>query len=754
MKNLISLLLLLSAGLTAFAQNIKTSVYFNSGEYELSEESVKELSSFLNDLSKFTDFDLDLYAYTDDIGKKNYNKKLAKSRVQSIKDFLDTKKITPNNIDLKSINHLVLQDNKDVAKQRANYRRVDLVAIPFQPKSLDDLYTYMSNKNTEQFTIRADRDTTLRGKKGTIVFIPAGTFQTVEGLSVEGKNIRISLQEAYSHEDILLSNLTTMSGDQLLETGGMVHIDAVTAQGEQLSINPKKEISLTMPSKEELPEGMQLFYGDRSPHDIAQDIDWEVTNQPFRNTNFDQAPPEFGFSSINMTYINNLKQLDQLPSWPKYEKIGIKPIPPKQPTSIHIEKPTLAAIIAEHPKKKIESTTRYEQRTQQLFEDAQKKYKRSLVSNKNAQQRYQLQLASYHKAMRTYQEAVASNQQYQQELQALKEYICTNQSLILDWSQTFDCLGPSFMAKIANAFKASQGLQDYRNYLIGECQRFEMNDLAATIQESKFNTDIKFFEHMARKFMRCARNNQAMSKNRGVDNRMKNLKVTLTNTHCLSRSIFRKENNRGHSIEEIYNSISNLSLQSNTFNRLIDNYNEVLKTSGFHENAVKLDTLGKLLRGIHEKIMDEKVARGLISKENAKILDGAEAENYYLNTIGINRLGWINCDRLINRQGYDNVISIQNSSSIRNTSSSDVRFFLVSNNNRSVTSFSPADDNQGKLVSFPFPANSEVTVIGFRIDGHKAQACKYEGKMKDLTNLTVEFKDYNLKELQTLLSHI
>lgn len=93
----------------------------------------------------------------------------------------------------------------------------------------------------------------------------------------------IRLKEAYSFADIIAENLTTHSGDKLLQTGGMFYADAIF---NNQSLSLKKDLQVTFPTKESKMEGMQLFTGER---DMKQNgrIDWKPINNPAQPKPFD-----------------------------------------------------------------------------------------------------------------------------------------------------------------------------------------------------------------------------------------------------------------------------------------------------------------------------------------------------------------------------------------------------------------------------------------------------------------------------------
>lgn len=112
---------------------------------------------------------------------------------------------------------------------------------------------------SQTFTISSDRDTVIKGKSGTVLRIYKNTFVDKDGKQLKG-NIEVELKEALTANDIILSGLTTTSNGQLLETGGMIYLNA-TAHGQQLEIASDKFIGTIIPSNK-MKKGMKLFEGE------------------------------------------------------------------------------------------------------------------------------------------------------------------------------------------------------------------------------------------------------------------------------------------------------------------------------------------------------------------------------------------------------------------------------------------------------------------------------------------------------------
>lgn len=136
----------------------------------------------------------------------------------------------------------VLEKNESTIKFSAN--------DPFQQTIVPSQY----------FELDANIDNVVEGENGTILIMPVGCFKNSNG-EIVTENIKVELSEALSIEEMLLSNLTTTSDGKLLETDGMIYINA-TANGEQLTINRENPIHIEIPTNERI-AGMMAYKGVR-----------------------------------------------------------------------------------------------------------------------------------------------------------------------------------------------------------------------------------------------------------------------------------------------------------------------------------------------------------------------------------------------------------------------------------------------------------------------------------------------------------
>jgi hypothetical protein len=118
------------------------------------------------------------------------------------------------------------------------------------------------------FRVRAGRDTVLVGQQGTRLVVPALAFD----VPASSGPVELRLREFYSTSDIVLAGLGTRAGLDLLETGGMLHLDAA-ADGQTVHLRPSMQILVQLPTKQQQP-GMQLFEG--VSNDASHAPDWQL----------------------------------------------------------------------------------------------------------------------------------------------------------------------------------------------------------------------------------------------------------------------------------------------------------------------------------------------------------------------------------------------------------------------------------------------------------------------------------------------
>lgn len=238
MKTAFCILFLLTAH---FIYSQKLNIYFNFNEAILYPSDVQRISQL-----KFSENQIvKLIGYTDTVGDKNYNRNLARKRIDAIKEVLAKK-----NKSIYSQEIVVGEDLVGSIKDSLK-RRVVLMVKTNSP--------YLFGVPERQvFRINNSKDTTIIGKEGTRINVPANVFDG-------GRNVELSLSEFYKISDMIASGLTTSSDGHVLETGGMVLLEAFS---NNKRIFLKKDKSLEISFSGSPKNDMQIFYGEQQQDNI------------------------------------------------------------------------------------------------------------------------------------------------------------------------------------------------------------------------------------------------------------------------------------------------------------------------------------------------------------------------------------------------------------------------------------------------------------------------------------------------------
>ncbi|MFN0201238.1 MAG: hypothetical protein ACKVTZ_06945 [Bacteroidia bacterium] len=114
----------------------------------------------------------------------------------------------------------------------------------------------------ETFVLKAEEENTLELKQGSVIefpkdaFVYAGTNEPVKG------NVAIMAKEYRNMSDCITAGLTTMSDKGILESGGMMYVDAV-AEGRKCELRKDKPMKVALPAWGKKDERMTLFTGKR-----------------------------------------------------------------------------------------------------------------------------------------------------------------------------------------------------------------------------------------------------------------------------------------------------------------------------------------------------------------------------------------------------------------------------------------------------------------------------------------------------------
>ena len=723
------------------AQTISTTLYFESGQHQLTKASTLELESFLVKISKLKDFDLDLKAYTDDIGTAEYNQKLAERRATSVKEFLDGHGIQPSFTEIEKLGEIALVEDADQVTQRQNNRRVDIAVTAFQPHSLDDMYGYLLNRRTGQEKIDIRQDNVIFGPKGTELYLPRNCFQLVDGSPVDFNEVQITLQEAYDNRDFILHNLTTMSDGELIETAGMVYIDAQTLDGRKLELVPGIELMVAMPSADVLPEDMQLFTADRTATNSAMPINWDAQGQNFLSTDFNNKVPKFNFEEFELKMLPLITS-PNISAWPTRVE---KPLLPELPVRQAIREtnpPTLEEVTAANVPYEKESDKKYLARMESTFENAKKQSEANILFNANAEKYYQKQLLEYTEATKNYELAQAKYLDYESKVRAIQQELFDKKEDLKLWFHNMHWAEAGFEQEMKTMVFSFKKFLKLKTFLEFECKRLEMTEDLAFVKEAELKQS-KLIISLGIKFLNCARHNKQFDHSHNISATERFVDELLASPNYMELPLF-EENSAIANVERIHRKIIAMYGAAQVQNMVTENYNEILTLSNFKENAQKLDSLCYLFTQIQEKVLAEKLARGWMSPETAR--------SNFSNMVMVNSLGWINCDRFLRAKKDERKISLTvKDELIASDTPEEVQYYVIFSTVRGVMNMSASSDFPDLFSTRNIPENEPVKIVGIRVVEDHVEVGIYEGLAKDVQDLKLRFVPKTLNELRYLL---
>jgi hypothetical protein len=134
-------------------------------------------------------------------------------------------------------------------------------------RSLEPLLA-AAGTDAQVFVVDNSKDTVLFGERGTIVSIPADCFEQTNG------PIDVHLIEAPEMSDLVLLNAPTISEGRLLETDGVVYVNAF-ANGAPVKVKDDERVEIEVPS-DHFDESMGSFVGT---YDKKGRLNWHEGNE-------------------------------------------------------------------------------------------------------------------------------------------------------------------------------------------------------------------------------------------------------------------------------------------------------------------------------------------------------------------------------------------------------------------------------------------------------------------------------------------
>ena len=213
--------------------------------------------------------------------------------VETVIDTISTEKVIPE----KSIVDVINKNEKNNTKTSAG----------------NNLISFFNSvkKQPQKIKVNTAEDFKITLKEGTIISIPKNAFLEEKTKKQVSGNIELSITEYYKLSDLLLANLTTKSNDKILETGGMLYIEA-RKNGLKLKLRPQSRMNIIFNSSGK--QNMQLFKGEK---DDSDEINWKL-NAPEGTTSEVDDVIDTLTGRIENTVLT-LNSVEEVPIYPNCE---------------------------------------------------------------------------------------------------------------------------------------------------------------------------------------------------------------------------------------------------------------------------------------------------------------------------------------------------------------------------------------------------------------------------------------------------
>ncbi len=610
----------------------------------------------------------------------------------------------------------------------------------YTTSQLDSFFS--AQKEVEIFTFTADSGLFVKGKKGTIIQIMPNSLLDQEGNIVK-EEVELSLQEVYSLRDMIVQAVQTQSDGRLLETGGMINLEARTLKGEKLTLVADKPITLVMASKQAQLANMQTFKGQKLDDGT---INWVATNNKVlsqANRNIPKVKTkEKPVSQQSMMEIA-VQLNDTFPTF-KYDFPAVKPKPeqhiakPKQPHLLANTKPSKDDLKEANPQKNKESLKDYNKRIFKVYQKKNRIYRKILIQNNKRNSPYKRKKIAYDKAILQQQKEKLVYEKYQKDvllhLEQIKEEI--NQfDLEYYWRAT------------SQLYEAFGGLRDKCDRMTSQINFMEISllyyqlegypvsDILEKLVQKRISQKLKKVPASIDNIFRNYSRSNTINENKDIKkSRLADFVAIQHQIAVLSQHLKGKEHLTVAQIKQI--KALNKAVYSDLGLRAkVNGYatSRVIVKNKSHYINLYIEAKRDFLE-LREEYLARKSKLGLFTND--------ELANSLGNALVSNTLGWINCDRFIDRNNLiDCHIIVDNK---QNTSF----YFIFADRN----SILKATANYHYFSLSNVPKNADVQLIGIRVENKQTSYLKIKGKVKDFKNYTPVFENIEPEEVLNIIT--
>ncbi|MFM1999895.1 MAG: hypothetical protein RL204_1842 [Bacteroidota bacterium] len=288
---ILTLGVILSLNIFSQGQEVDFVLHFDKASYELIESEKQKLETWALSHYHLKNEPVLLRGHTDSDADSQYNIELSKKRNATVSTFLRTNGFA--NITFKFFGEdwpLCNVKNENCLSQN---RRVEIIILD---ESKEKWLLNNLEETPQVHFINPKKYNIIEGVEGTLIEFPANLFSSN---STADEEVRIELKEYYTVSKCIQNGMSTVCGDKLLESGGMIELRAFDQNQQELILNENQSYSISFKDQAEQEKDMQIFYG------IAQENGVEWTTTPIIEK------PEFDFFQEYYSKPNlNVKEIE------------------------------------------------------------------------------------------------------------------------------------------------------------------------------------------------------------------------------------------------------------------------------------------------------------------------------------------------------------------------------------------------------------------------------------------------------------
>jgi glucan-binding YG repeat protein len=251
-------------------------------------------------------------------------------------------------------------------------------------KNTEELLSNISDVKLQVKEIDPTEENIITLTKGSTIDIPANSLVFKDGSAPQGK-ITIQAKETFTYADFINEDLHSSSKGDILETGGMVYIDA-KVDGKELFFKEGAAMEITYP-EQEVKKGMQIFYGENGHDD---EMDWVLDDNEVSLKNKELPTDlkeilEYELAPVEKPQISFSKML-HYPNLPRQPYDAREPkLPIKENLDLGLTK----------LQKSFMSKEKKERKRNALFDKKMKAYDKALLKYEEGHEKYLKKLAVY-----------------------------------------------------------------------------------------------------------------------------------------------------------------------------------------------------------------------------------------------------------------------------------------------------------------------------------------------------------------------